>query len=185
MDLKHILSYEPETGLIYRTTLCGRPCTPRTIGYTEDSGSISILVNRKKYQATRVAWYLHFGYWPIGSIYHINGVKNDNRLCNLTDTKPTLDKVDLRTTFQYNSETGTLYRIRHYGRPCDPFKVGNMNDAGSLVTSFNGDHYPVARIAWKLHHGEWPREFIHHVNGNKRDNRITNLVEKSARRKYG
>lgn len=31
------------------------------------------------------------------------------------------------------------------------------------------------RVAWALHYGKWPEGFIDHINGNRSDNRISNL----------
>lgn len=42
---------------------------------------------------------------------------------------------------------------------------------GSLL----GRQYLAHRVAWALHHGEWPSLGIDHVNGNPSDNRICNL----------
>lgn len=33
------------------------------------------------------------------------------------------------------------------------------------------------RIAWAIHHGSWPTNFIDHINGDRHDNRIANLRE--------
>jgi hypothetical protein len=35
------------------------------------------------YMAHRVAWAIFYGEWPNGHIDHINGDRNDNRVCNL------------------------------------------------------------------------------------------------------
>ena len=36
-------------------------------------------------------------------------------------------------------------------------------------------HYFAHRVAWALHHGEWPAGQIDHINGVRSDNRIENL----------
>jgi hypothetical protein len=35
--------------------------------------------------------------------------------------------------------------------------------------------YPAHRLAWLYSYGVWPREEIDHINGEKSDNRLTNL----------
>lgn len=35
--------------------------------------------------AHRVIWALHHGEWPKGEVDHINGIRSDNRICNLRD----------------------------------------------------------------------------------------------------
>jgi len=39
----------------------------------------------KLIKAHRAAWALYFGVFPEGDIDHINGVRDDNRICNLRD----------------------------------------------------------------------------------------------------
>lgn len=36
-------------------------------------------------KAHRVAWALHYGEWPSKHLDHINGIVDDNRICNLRD----------------------------------------------------------------------------------------------------
>lgn len=33
------------------------------------------------------------------------------------------------------------------------------------------------RVIWAMHTGEWPSEFLDHINGDRQDNRISNLRE--------
>ena len=39
----------------------------------------------KIYPTHRLAWLMAYGVWPSGDIDHINGDRQDNRLCNLRD----------------------------------------------------------------------------------------------------
>lgn len=81
--LKEVLYYEPTTGefshKIYRV---GSTSTP---GYIKKDGYRYIMIDRRKYIAQRLAWLYVYGEWPRNQIDHINGIKTDNRICNLRD----------------------------------------------------------------------------------------------------
>lgn len=49
------------------------------------SGYLGICIGPKRWQAHRIAWALHTGAWPKDQIDHINGIKTDNRACNLRE----------------------------------------------------------------------------------------------------
>lgn len=53
--------------------------------YVNPSGYRMGRILGKSHLAHRVAYALHFGFWPKGQIDHINGVRIDNRICNLRD----------------------------------------------------------------------------------------------------
>ena len=46
-------------------------------------GYVEVHVGRAKYSAHRIAWLFFHGTAPDGDIDHINGVRSDNRICNL------------------------------------------------------------------------------------------------------
>ena len=58
---------------------------------------------------------------------------------------------------------------RYAGKP-----AGSLTRNGYVEISFDGISYLAHRLAWLIAHGEAPDE-IDHVNGNRSDNRITNL----------
>lgn len=55
------------------------------LGSVGVTGAKSGCVLGKPILAHRAAWVLHYGKWPDGEIDHINGVRTDNRICNLRD----------------------------------------------------------------------------------------------------
>lgn len=50
---------------------------------------------------------------------------------------------------------------------------------GYLRVSVNKKTYPVHKLIYVLHHGDWPK-FIDHINGVRDDNRIENLRTATA-----
>lgn len=57
--------------------------------------------------AHRVAWLLHFGFWPDQELDHINGIKDDNRISNLREVTHA-ENMQNRTKAMRSSSTGVL-----------------------------------------------------------------------------
>lgn len=83
--LKSLLRYEPETGFIYWVAKGKGMIKKKTAGTKLHSGYLGICIGPKRWQAHRIAWALHHGAWPKDQIDHINGIKTDNRICNLRE----------------------------------------------------------------------------------------------------
>ena len=84
-ELKSLLDYNPSTGLfIWKSD---RTSTVREgdVAGTNCKGYITITINGKRYQAHRLAWLYMTGNLPNNQIDHINGVRDDNRFCNLRE----------------------------------------------------------------------------------------------------
>lgn len=83
--LKSLLRYDPETGLIYWIAKGKGKIKKKAAGTLLHSGYLGICIGPKRWQAHRLAWALHHGAWPKDQIDHINGIKTDNRACNLRE----------------------------------------------------------------------------------------------------
>lgn len=76
----------------------------------------------------------------------------------------------------YDQETGLLiWRVS----PSNNIKIGQaagtISDRGYLRVRINHKQYPAHRLAWMLSHGYYPEHEVDHINGNKLDNKLTNL----------
>jgi hypothetical protein len=79
--------------------------------------------------------------------------------------------ADLNAAVRYEPDTGHFYS-RFSGN-----RVGYINDKskGYVCISILGGHMRAHRAALAIASGEWPSQFVDHINGDVADNRLTNL----------
>jgi len=104
-ELKELVSYDSETGVFKRL----KQTSPRikvgqSAGWKDAYGYLNICLRGKKWKAHRLAWLYVYGEFPKKEIDHINGIKNDNRICNLRD----VDRLtnELNKGIQSNNTSG-------------------------------------------------------------------------------
>ncbi|AXH72351.1 MAG: HNH endonuclease [Caudoviricetes sp.] len=99
------LDYNPDTGLFTRRN------NKRSIaGHVSKVGYVMISLLGQKHLAHRLAWFMGTGEWPIHEIDHINGIKSDNRLCNLREATRAQNAHNRNTLgYTYDNRKGKWY----------------------------------------------------------------------------
>lgn len=69
------------------------------------------------------------------------------------------------------ARAAAVWNARYAGKDA----LNNRGKNGYLYGYVTGQMHLRHRVAWAIHHGEWPNGFIDHINGDRTDNRILNL----------
>lgn len=95
-----------------------------------------------------------------------------------TDLHSGLTQDDLRKDLHYDPQTGVFTWLSDNPRKGNSRKgltAGTTHKTGYKMIWVSGRHYLAHRLAWLYVHGEWPKDLIDHIDGNRSNNCLSNL----------
>lgn len=149
-QVSSVLRYEEETGCVVRLK------TGKLAGKSSHRGYRKVLILGKMYYCHRVAWLLHYGYWPNGQLDHIDCDTSNNRISNLRIATQAMNNANQRRRLNNTSGVKGVSFHRRAGKWEAKIKVGGKSlHLGSFDTI---EQAASAReAAAKIHFGEFAR----------------------------
>ena len=89
--------------------------------------------------------------------------------------KETPSIIDLAKKRLYYTKDGFLIRKTPSNDYLIGPRAGTLRRDGYRRIGIAGIKVLEHRLIYAMHHGEWPSDYIDHINGNREDNRIENL----------
>lgn len=111
--LKHLLHYDPVTGLFTRRVRTSQMNRAGEVAGTRTGiGYVRVSVDGKLYLAQRLVWLYVHGNLPAGDIDHIDGDKQNNKLENLREVSRSVNMQNVASA-RVNNKSGLLGVCRH------------------------------------------------------------------------
>lgn len=115
--------YDKETGLIYRKTTFKHRKKGDVVGGKHSCGYMTTYIDGKVYFLHRIIWFMMTGQQSKGMVIdHINGIRDDNRFCNLQQI--TQSQNNLKAKIQKNNVSG--HKGIHFNKNAKKWEVYSM-----------------------------------------------------------
>lgn len=93
-DLVALLSYDPATGVFTWARARGSVHAGDVAGTPNAGGYMQVQLGGRRYMLHRLAWFIHYGEWPVAYLDHINRNPSDNRIANLRPADSRLNQAN-------------------------------------------------------------------------------------------
>lgn len=154
--LQELFFYDPSTGVFTRrVTTSGRSKAGADVSCKTAAGYVEAMIAGKVVLMHRMAFLYMTGALPVGQVDHINGVRHDNRWCNLRAVEQSTNMQNLKKATVSNTSTGLLGSFKSGQSKTNPYKAmirigGKNTHLGRFPTAEAAhDAYVAAK---RIHH---------------------------------
>ena len=134
---RELLAYDPETGIVRWKKHRWKTKVGCLAGTEDHYGYIVVYIDGRQYRMHRIVFLMVEDRWPNGEIDHINGLRYDNRWCNLREVSVKENRAN-----------------RHFRDKTSHLPKGVGIGAGKYIAVFKGknigefDTLSTAHVAW-------------------------------------
>jgi len=152
--LRSIVHYDPETGVFTWTKSKKGIAKGGVAGCVHRFGYRLIGINNIKYRAHRLVWLYMTGSWPKEFLDHKNGIRDDNRFCNLREATMSENNRNMSMRSDNNSGFRGVSKIKSSNKWQSNIHI---NSKQIYLGSFNTpqDAHEAYKIAAIKYHGEF------------------------------
>ena len=156
--LRELLHYDPATGIFTRLISCASNAQAGAVaGGINSSGYLAMKLGRATYTMHRLAFLYVLGRIPFSEVDHINGIRGDNRWCNLREASRSENQQNRKLNKNnttgvtgisfYKTEQKWVVRISSGGTPLYIGSFKSLQEAVIAQAEAKRLHHPFQPVA--------------------------------------